>query len=396
MTIIGLGEDGLAGLSNASKEALAGAEIVTGAARHLSLLPDLTAQTQLWPVPFVDGIEQLLALRGRTVVVLASGDPFWFGAGSILAQHLDTDEWQAFPSPSVVSLAAAYLGWPLEKTAVFGLHAAPLSRLRPALQPGVNLLVLLRDGPAATNLATYLVQQGFGASCLWIMESLGGPRERVRITTAQSLDFDDISHPVCAAMALAGDGLALPLSSGLADSFFDHDGQITKRPMRAVTLSSLAPLAGQHLWDIGAGSGAIGIEWMLAHPSNQTTAIEPNPTRAARIRRNAVALGTDLLNLVESTGLDFLNRLPQPTPPNAVFIGGGLSEQLLQRLWTILPKGTRLVANSVTLETDGLLAQWQRDVGGDLMRFDIANSTPLGAKRGWKAAFPVTQWSVLK
>ena len=396
MTIIGLGEDGLSGLSNASQEALKTAVIVTGAARHLALLPDLAAKTKVWPVPFADGIETVLALRGRNVVVLASGDPFWFGAGSVLARHLDKTEWQALTALSVASRAAAHLGWPLEKIEVFGLHAAPLNRLRPALSLGARLLVLLRDGDAVAKLAHYTANLGFGASRLWVMEAMGGPHERVRHTTAQGLDFEDIHHPVCVALEVSGTGSPLPATSGLPDDLFDHDGQITKRPIRAITLSTLAPLPGDCLWDIGAGSGAIGIEWMLAHPANRATAIEHNSKRAARIRQNADALGADRLQLFEGSGLAFLHCMPAPNTPDAVFIGGGLSEELLLALWQCLPTGTRVVANSVTLETDALLCEWHAQSGGTLMRIEVSNATPLGAKRGWKPTYPVTQWSTIR
>ena len=396
MTIIGLGEDGLSGLSNASQEALAAATIVTGAARHLDLLPDLAAEIRVWPVPFADGIQPLLALRGCNVVVLASGDPFWFGAGSVLARHLERTEWRALPAPSVASRAAAHLGWPLEKTPVFGLHAAPLQRLRPALHADARLLILLRDGAAVAKLATYITDAGFGASQLWVMEAMGGPRERVRCTTADGLDFADIQHPVCAALIVNGSGSPLPVSSGLSDDVFDHDGQITKRPIRAITLSTLAPRPGEHLWDIGAGSGAIGIEWMLGHPANRTTAIEHNSERAARIRCNANTLGADRLQLFEGTALEFLRCRPAKEPPDAVFIGGGLSEALLQSLWQHLPAGTRVVANSVTLETDTLLSKWHAKTGGSLIRIEVSNATPLGTKHSWKASYPVSQWSAVK
>ena len=375
---------------------LKSAAIVTGAARHLDLLPNLTAETRVWPIPFADGIEPLLALRGRSVVILASGDPFWFGAGSVLARHLERTEWQALPAPSVASHAAAHLGWPLEKIPVFGLHAAPLQRLRPALYAGARLLVLLRDGEAVTKLAAYMTDLGFGASHLWVMEAMGGPRERVRCTTADRLDFDDIHHPVCAALSVDGSGSPLPVSSGLLDDFFDHDGQITKRPIRAITLSTLAPLPGEHLWDIGAGSGAIGIEWMLGHPANRTTAIEHNRERAARIRHNADALGAGHLKLFEGNALEFLSSILAKEPPDAVFIGGGLCADLLKVLWQHVPAGTRVVANSVTLETDTLLSKWHREAGGTLMRIEVSNATPLGTKHGWRSSFPVTQWSAAK
>ncbi len=390
LTIIGVTEDGPDGLSAASRAALEVAEIVMGAARHLDLLPGLTCETRTWPVPFADGIAQLLALRGRRVVVLVSGDPFRFGAGSVLARHLESHEWRALPAPSTFALAAAHLGWPLEHVACLGLHAAPLTRLRPHLAPGARLIVLLRDGAAVAELAEWLDDLGFGDSALWVMEALGGPRQRIRETTVAALDFNDIAHPVCVALEVAGDGAVLSLASGRADGFFAHDGQITKRPMRALTLSALAPRPGEHLWDIGAGSGSITIEWLLSHPSLSATAIEADPTRAARLSANAAALGADRVQVVTGRAPEGLDGLPAP---DAVFVGGGLSAALLERLAT-LPDGTRIVANAVTLESEALLAAWQARLGGDLLRIELSRAAPLGTRRGWKAAYPVVQWSV--
>jgi len=383
-------EDGPEGLPAASRAALEVAEIVIGAARHLDLLPGLTCETRTWPVPFADGIAQLLALRGRRVVVLASGDPFRFGAGSVLARHLESHEWRALPAPSTFALAAAHLGWPLEHVDCLGLHAAPLTRMRPYLAPGARAIVLLRDGAAVAELAEWLDDLGFGDSTLCVMEALGGPRQRIRETTVAALDFDDIAHPVCVALEVTGNGAVLPLASGRPDGFFAHDGQITKRPMRALTLSALAPRPGEHLWDIGSGSGSIAIEWLLSHPSLSASAIEANPTRAARLSANAAALGADRLQVVTARAPEGLDGLPAP---DAVFVGGGLSAALLERL-AALPAGTRIVANAVTLESEALLSAWQARLGGDLLRIELSRAAPLGTRRGWKAAYPVVQWSV--
>lgn len=362
-----------------------------GASRLLALLPALTAETSAWPVPFAEGIPRLLSLRGRRVVVLASGDPFWFGAGTVLAEQLEAGEWRALPAPSSLSLAAARLGWPLEWTPCLALHAAPFARLRPHLASGAKLLVLLRDGAAVGRLADWLAERGFGPTELWVMEALGGPRERLRRTTAETIAMTDIHHPVCVGLKIAGDGRALPTSSGRPDEFFDHDGQITKRPLRALTLSALAPVAGAHLWDIGAGAGSIGIEWLLCHPANRATAIETRPDRAARIRNNAETLGVDRLEVVEGRAPEALEPL---SVPDAVFIGGGLSDELLTDLWLRLPRGTRLVSNAVTLESESLLTTWQARKGGSLLRIDLSEAGPLGRRRGWHAAYPLVQWSV--
>lgn len=391
LTIFGLGEDGPEGLSSASLAALDTAEVVMAPARHLGMLVGGAFQRIEWPVPFVDGIARLMELRGRRVVVLASGDPFWFGAGTVLAKHLEPGEWQAFPGVSSVSLAAARLGWGLEKVQTLGLHAAPLSRLRPHLAGGARIICTLRDGAAVAELATYLGEQGFADSRLVILEALGGPRERVRETTPHNFDLNDVQHPVLAALEIAGPGAAMSLATGRADDWFSHDGQITKRPVRALALSALAPRPGELLWDIGTGSGSISIEWLLSAPSLRAIGFEAHAERARRARENALRMGVDRFEVVET-------RMPQgfenQPMPDAVFIGGGLSEELLSALWAHLAQGTRLVAHAVTLESEALLANWQALKGGSLLRIELAEAQPLGRKRGWKSTYPIVQWSV--
>ena len=363
-----------------------------GAARHLAQLPGLRAERVTWPVPFADGIPQLLACRGKRVVMLASGDPFWFGAGTVLARHLAPEEWRAFPGTSVFSLAAARMGWGLESTLCLGLHAAPLSRLRPSLAPGSRTIVTLRDGAAVGELAAYLTTEGFGATEMTVLEALGGPRERVRTIRAEACDPGDAQHPVACALRVAGGGAVLTRASGQADDLFDHDGQISRRPVRALALSALAPRAGERLWDIGAGSGSIGIEWLLSEPSTQAIGFEADPDRAARARANAARLGVERLQIIEARAPEGLEDQPLP---DAVFIGGGLSPALLDWLFTMLPGGTRLVAHAVTLESEALLVQAQAQRGGSLMRIELAQAQPIGRLRGWKAAYPIVQWSVV-
>ena len=393
LTIVGLGEDGLNGLSDASRDALLGAELVMGAARHLAILPELTCEVLEWPVPFADGIALLLAQRGRRVVLLASGNPFWFGAGSSVARHLARWEWVALPGPSTFALAAAELGWSLETLACLGLHAAPLSRLRPHLAVGTRALVLLRDGAAVGDLAAYLAGLGFGATRLHVMEALGGPRARVRAVIAAEYALEDVMHPVSVGLEVAGQGAAVPVASGLPDEMFAHDGQITKRAVRALSLSALAPRAGELLWDIGAGSGSVGIEWLLAHPRMRAIGFEMDAVRAARARENAHALGVDRLAVIEGRVPDVLQGQPLP---DAVFIGGGVTDAVLARLWEMLPQGVRVVANAVTLESEALLMQWHARAGGDLMRLEVLQAAPLGTKRGWRAAYPIVQWRVVR
>ena len=389
LSIIGIGEDGADGLGKASRAALAAAEVVFGGPRHLAMIdhPD----RRPWPVSFSPA--PVLALRGRRVAVLASGDPFWHGAGGSLAASLEPGEWRAFPAPSVFSLAAARLGWRLEEVACLGLHAAPLARLRPHLAPGARLIVTVRDGAAVTKLARWLAGEGFGETRLTVMERLGGPAERVRETTAANLALTDLGPLVAVALRVAGEGRVIPRASGLPDDLFEHDGQISKRPVRALALSALAPRPGELLWDIGAGSGAIGIEWLLAHPATRAIGIEADPVRAARARGNAARLGVDRLEIREGRAADLLMSLPDP---QAVFLGGGCDAALLAGLWKRLSPGVRLVAHAVTLETEALLASWHGEHGGSLVRIELAEAAPLGRRRGWKAAYPLVQWSVAR
>lgn len=388
VSIIGLVEDGLSGLTTASRDALAAAEVIFGGPRHLALV-GAGDRGRDWPVPF--SVAPVLALRGRRVAVLASGDPFWHGAGGSLAAHLTPDEWRAFPAPSTFSLAASRLGWRLEEVLCLGLHAAPFARLRPELAPGGRAICLLRDGSAPAELARWLAAAGFGASDLWVMEALGGPRERIRHARAESFDLTDIAAPVAIAITAAG-GPGLPRASGLADDLFAHDGQITKRPVRALTLSALAPRPSELLWDIGGGSGSISVEWALAAPGARAITIEPRADRAATIRANAESFGlSHRIEVIEGAAPEALAGLPAP---DCVFVGGGGSQVLLDTLWATLRPGTRLVANAVTLETEALLTQWHGQQGGSLIRVELSEAAPLGRMRGWTRTRPVTQWSV--
>ena len=394
LTIVGLGEDGPDGLPTASREAILKAEIVMGPARHLDLLGETSAQTIPWPVPFSDGIDMLLGLRGQRVVVLASGDPFWFGAGTTLTRRLNAEEWQAYPGRSAFALAASQMGWPLEQTACHGLHAAPFEKLKPDLAPGTRAIVLLRDGSAVADLAQWLCGQGFGETDMTVLEALGGPRQRVRTVKVDRYDLNDVIHPVCAALSFAGPGRVLPVSPGRSEDWFEHDGQITKSPVRALTLAALSPRPHDHLWDIGGGSGSVSVEWLLSHPSLRATVVEPRPDRVERIERNGARFGVGhRMTVVEDEAPEGLAALSQP---QAVFIGGGLSQNMLEFLWGHLETGTRIVANAVTLESEALLTKWHGDVGGDLMRIELARAEPLGRKSGWKSAYPVVQWSATR
>jgi precorrin-6Y C5,15-methyltransferase (decarboxylating) len=390
LSIIGIGEDGLHGLGDGSRSALARAQHVFGGPRHLALA-DVGSRGIAWPVPF--DVAPVLALRGHPVVVLASGDPFWFGAGGSLAAHLQPGEWVAQPAPSTFSLAASRLAWRLEAVHCFGLHAAPFARTRSALHPGAQLLCLLRDAAAVGEFAQWLSAQGCGASDLWVLEALGGPRERVRQSNAEALSFANIQTPVAVAVQVASTDTTfkgLPRSAGLPDAGFASDGQITKSPIRALTLAALAPRPGEHLWDLGAGSGSVSVEWCLAGGSS--SAVEQHAERLSNIRSNAASFGIDhRLTVHHGHTPDLLASLPKPS---AIFVGGGFDLALFALLQATAPQGTRLVVNAVTLETESALLQLHAQHGGELLRIELAQAAPLGRMRGWQPSRPVVQWSV--
>ncbi|MEP2714963.1 precorrin-6y C5,15-methyltransferase (decarboxylating) subunit CbiE [Pseudophaeobacter sp.] len=389
LTVIGLGEDGLAGLSDASRKALEQAEKIFGGPRHIELV-QAGAKGTPWPVPF--STKPVLEMRGRPVVVLASGDPFWHGAGGSLMRDLVADEWISHPAPSCFSLAANRLGWKLEETLCLGLHAAPYEHLLPLLGRDTRLICTLRDGAAPAELASWLVEMGQPDARLHVMERLGGAKERLYSSIAEDWDMPPGGAPVLVAIEATRPGL--PQASGLADAHFASDGQITKRPIRALTLSALAPRVGELLWDIGGGSGSISVEWCLAAPQARAITFEPRETRLKNIRANAARFG------LAHRMAGVLGKAPEVLTgyelPDCVFLGGGASQPLLEHLWMLLPEGTRIVANGVTLETETLLMQAHAQYGGHLLKAEIAEAGPLGTMRDWQRARPVIQWSVTR
>jgi precorrin-6Y C5,15-methyltransferase (decarboxylating) len=328
--------------------------------------------------------------------VLASGDPFFYGVGSTLAAYVPPNETVTVPSPSSFSLAAGRLGWALPEAALVSLHGRALDRVRPHLHPGARVLALTSDSEGPAALARLLNETGFGASQLTVLEALGGARERIRSTTAATFNLNGVGelNTVAIEVEAAPGARIIPYTAGLADELFEHDGQITKREIRAVTLASLAPLNGQLLWDVGAGSGSVAIEWMLAHPSLRAIAIETRGDRAARIRRNAAAFGVPELEVVEGAAPEALKRLPAP---DAIFIGGGASNaDLLDAAIAALRPGGRLVVNAVTLETEAELIARHEQRGGTLTRIAISRADEIGGRTGWRPAMPVTQWMWVK
>ncbi len=397
LSIVGIGEDGLAGLGDEAKAAISRAELVFGGARHLELADAaIRGERHGWLSPFECSIETVLAARGRPVAVLASGDPFFYGVGVTLSRRVSRAEMRVFPAPSSFSLAASRMGWALQDTVCISLHGRPLDLIRPHLHPGSRILALTSDSDGPAALAALLSQSGFGSSALTVLEALGGVRERVSSHQAQTFALADADMLNVCAVEVSADGAArvLAFTPGLDDALFEHDGQITKREVRALTLSALAPKRGELLWDVGGGSGSIGIEWMLADPSLRAIAIEGHAERAARIRRNAQNFGVPGLVMVEGTAPDAFEGL---TAPDAIFIGGGGSEAwVMEAALAGLKPGGRLVANAVTTEMEAVLLAHHARLGGSLARIDIARASPVGQMTGWRPAMPVTQWSWVK
>ncbi len=369
---------------------------MVGGARHLALAAPLRAETMTWPSPIAEGYAAIEARRGRPICVLATGDPFHYGIGAELARRIPADEIAAYPQPSAFSLAAARLGWSLPEVACVSLHGRSFERIVPHLQPGARVLALSWDETTPARLAALLADHGMGGSEIVVLEAMGGPRELVRRTRAQGFALDAIDPLNTVAIAVAGgpDARVVPLVPGRDDAWYDTDGQLTKAEIRAVTLAALAPRAGGLLWDVGAGAGSIGIEWMLAHPANRAVAIEARADRAERIATNAARLGAPDLRVVAGRAPDALAGLPAP---DAVFIGGGATVTgVCEAAWAALPAGGRLVINAVTLETEARLAALFAAHDGTMRRLAVSRLEPVGGMHGWRAAMPVTQWIGVK
>lgn len=395
LTVVGIGEDGFKGLGKNARHALLGASRIIGGQRQLDLLPVcIRAERQLWPSPF--SLAPVLERYGEPVCVLASGDPMFFGVGASLARQVPSSEMLVLPAPSSCSLAAARMGWPLQDVVTLSVVARPIAALNAQLSSGVRLLVLSNDGQSPAAIAALLRERGFGPSRLSVLEHLGGEAER-RIDGAAN----DWADPVVADLNLIAieciaqaNAPRLSRLAGLPDSAFRHDGQLTKRDVRAITLARLAPVPGELLWDVGAGSGSIGIEWMRAHPSCRALAIEADEGRQLLIEHNRDALGVPGLQLIRGSAPQALVGLERP---DAVFIGGGVTrEGVLDACWAALKPGGRLIANAVTLQSEMTLMAWREQHRGELTRIHIAQAQPLGDFDTWRQALPITLLDVVK
>ncbi|QPO18532.1 precorrin-6y C5,15-methyltransferase (decarboxylating) subunit CbiE [Pseudomonas sp. Y39-6] len=395
LTVIGIGEDGFKGLGRNARHAVLRAARIIGGQRQLDLLPVcVRGERQLWPSPF--SLAPLLARRGEPVCVLASGDPMFYGVGASLARQVPADEMLILPAPSSVSLAAARLGWALQDVMTLSVVARPLAALNAHLASGVRLLVLSNDGQSPAAIAALLVESGFGPSRLSVFEHLGGAAERRVDGVAHAWPHAAVADLNLVAIDCLADADAPRLSrlAGLPDVAFKHDGQLTKRDVRAMTLARLAPLPGELLWDVGAGSGSIGIEWMRAHPSCRALAIEADAGRQGLIEHNRDALGVPGLQLVRGTAPAALGGLETP---DAIFIGGGVTRDgVLETCWQHLRPGGRLVANAVTLQSEMTLMAWRARHGGELTRLHVAQAQPLGEFDTWRQALPITLLDVIK
>ena len=395
LTVVGIGEEGFKGLGKNARHALLNATRIIGGQRQLDLLPAcICGVRQLWPSPFA--LEPVLTKQGEPVCVLASGDPMFFGVGASLSRHLSSDEMLVLPAPSSCSLAAARMGWPLQEVVTLSVVARPVAALNAQLSSGVRLLVLSNDGRSPAAIAALLRERGFGPSRITVLEHLGGEAER-RVDGIAN----DWTDPVIADLNLIAieciaepNTLRLSRLAGLPDSAFRHDGQLTKRDVRAITLARLAPIPGELLWDVGAGSGSIGIEWMRAHPGCRALAIEADAGRQALIEHNRDALGVPGLQLVRGSAPQALTGLERP---DAIFIGGGVTrEGVLDTCWAELKPGGRLIANAVTLQSEMTLMAWREQHGGELTRIHIAQAQPLGDFDTWRQALPITLLDVTK
>ncbi|MEM9795965.1 MAG: precorrin-6y C5,15-methyltransferase (decarboxylating) subunit CbiE [Pseudomonadota bacterium] len=392
--IVGIGEDGLDGLTPATRAVVEAAEIIVGGDRHHTLSDSVTAQRIAWPHPFDALIGTLQAQRDRRVVVLATGDPLWFSVGARIGRAIPPTQIAYHPQLSAFQLAAARMGWSMADLETLTVHGRPVEQMIAFIQPDARLLILTTGSETPGQIAKFLTSRGFGRSPMTVLANMGGPEEARFDALADAWDHNVPAFNTLAVDCVAApDAALLPRVPGLSDDLFRSDGTMTKREVRAATIAKLMPMRGALLWDIGTGSGSVAIEWMRAARSARAIAIEPRADRRAMAAENALALGTPRLDLRDGTVPEALEGLPAP---DAVFIGGGLSPQVFAHAWDALRPLGRLVANAVTLESESILMDLHAKHGGDLVRLSVARAEPVGRYTGWRPAMPVTQWSLVK
>ena len=396
LTIIGVGLDGLDGLSHRAQATIDQASVVAGSDRLLDAAQITPDKRYAWPSPFSEGLTHILKQRGQSVVVLATGDPMHYGVGASLAEHIPSDEMTVIPAPSAFSLAASRMGWALQDVNCLSLHGRPLEALFSSLQPGSRLLLLTSDGAAPSQIMSLLLQAGYGPSKVTVLENLGGGDEARHDLRAEEHTFDSFAALNVMAVHCAADEDVqhLPLVPGLPDGAFVHDGQMTKREVRSITLAALAPTNGERLWDVGAGCGSVAIEWLRAAPRSSAVAFERDDERIGMIQQNALRLGVPQLSVVEG-------RLPEilagQAAPDAVFHGGALADHdVFDTCWNALRSGGRLVANAVTLEGETALSDRHKAHGGELVRIEVSRAIAVGRFRGMQPGMAVMQWRAVK
>lgn len=397
LSIVGIGESGLAGLSQSARGLIDQATILVGGQRHLAMLdPNDCRERIVWSSPIAASIEQILKYQGTPVCILASGDPLCYGIGLTLLRYISIEQMTIIPAPSTFSLACAKLGWSLTEVETLSLCGRSPDFLAAILAPRAKLLILSAGAQTPQIVADLLTQRGYGDSRMTVLEHLGGTAEATISGIARSWSKTDVAALNAIAVECIVESGITPLNrlAGLPDSAYHHDGQLTKREVRAITLAALAPMPGELLWDVGAGCGSIGIEWLRSHPRCQAIAIEQHAHRLQFITDNMAALGTPHLQLVQGKAPAALHDLPTP---DAIFIGGGTTAAgLFDTCWTALRSGGRLVANAVTVESEVQLLQWQQQVGGELTRIAIQRTQSIGNFLGWKPLIPVTQLVIVK
>ena len=392
--IIGIGEDGMEGLTPATRAVIEAAEVIVGGARHHVLAANPKAETLSWPSPFDALIDELKALEGRRVVVLATGDPLWFSVGARLGRHFAASDITFHPQVSAFQLAAVRMGWSMADLETLTVHGRPVEQMIAFIQPDARLLILTTGEETPAQIARFLAARGFGQSRMTVLAAMGGADEARFEGAAESWDHVVPAFNTLAVECIAApDAALLPRVPGLPDEVFSHDGTMTKREVRAVTLAKLMPMRGGVLWDVGCGCGSVAVEWLRAARYTKAIGIEPRADRRTMAAENALALGVPSLRLIEGMVPEALDGLE---PPDAIFIGGGLSVKTFEACWQALRPLGRLVANAVTLESQAVLVALHKAHGGDLVQISISRAEGLGALTGWKPMRPVMQWSLIK